>query len=64
MDPDHVGAGAAGLVGDGAEIVSGVFLGDAAQEESLVEDVDIVFFVLIQHRALEGRVRSEMQMMR
>ena len=60
-DCDGVGGGGPGLVGDGADVVSGVFLGNAAQEESLVEDVDIVFWVFIQYRALEGRVRSEMQ---
>ena len=42
MDGDGVGGGGASLVGDGAEIVPGVVLGDAAQEESLVEDMDVV----------------------
>ena len=42
IDHHHVGAPGPGLVGDGADVVTGVLLGDAAQEESLVQDVDIV----------------------
>ena len=53
MDPDHVGAGAAGLVGDGAEIVTGVVLGDPTEVESLVQDVDIVGCGLVQQSSLQ-----------
>ena len=43
-DVDHhdVGGPRPGLVGDGADVVTGVVLRDAAEEESLVQDVDIV----------------------
>ena len=56
IDHHHVGAGGPGLVGDGADVVPGGLPGHAAQEESLVQDVDIVRCVLLEHCSLgEGR---------
>ena len=52
IDHHHVGGPRPGLVGDGADVVTGVVLRDAAEEESLVQDVDIVSFGLVQHSSL------------
>ena len=41
-DLNDVGGSRPCLVGDAADIVTGVILRDAAEEQSLVQDVDIV----------------------
>ena len=52
-DHHHVGAPRPSLVGDGADVVTRVVLGDAAEEESLVQDMDIVSPALVQHSSLQ-----------
>ena len=58
-DLDSVGAGAACLVGDGADVVTGVLPADAGEEESLVQDVHVVIRVLTHHRALQHQIETE-----
>ena len=53
VDHHHVGGPRPGLVGDGADVVTGVVLRDAAEEESLVQDVDIVGCGLVQQSSLQ-----------
>ena len=60
IDHHHVGGPRPGLVGDCADVVTGVVLRDAAEEESLVQDVDIVICGLVQYSSLMVRVQLRM----
>ena len=53
VDLHDVGGPRPRLVGDGADVVTRVVLRDAAEEESLVQDVDIVGCGLVQHSSLQ-----------
>ena len=53
IDHHHIGRPGPGLVGGGADVVPGVVLRDAAEEESLVQEVDIVSGRLVQYSSLE-----------
>ena len=64
IDHHHVGAGGAGLVGHGADVLPGGLPGDAAQEESLVQDVDIVRRVLLQHCSLAQGGKLDKQLIK